>query len=224
MGANIKAALAQGCLLTDMMRRPHDGEPEFYRTSLKHVASLILEEHYTARCPGDPMHVFVWAYGNEVVAAATFTSPVNKFFGKGAVELSRLVRRPSFTLPLSRFIALCLGWLKRNTDLAYCLSYADSTAGHCGTVYQASNFIFVAESKGNTMWRDAAGKLVSGRSFDQRSAGNKAGWERVRSGRKFLYVYPLRERRAKLLARFGWTPLLYPKKTPGGEAGGSCML
>lgn len=215
MAANIQAALLQPSLLDEMQRSPHEGEPQFYRSTLKHVASLILAEHYTRRCPGDPMHVFVWAYGNEVVATAVFTSPINRYFGKGAVELSRLVRRPDFGQPLSRFIAMCLRWLKRHTELAYCLSYADSTAGHCGFIYQACNFLYVAESQGNTMWRGPDGGLVSGRSFDQRAEANRQGWERVRSGRKFLYVYPLNNSRKALLERFGWEPLPYPKEVAG---------
>lgn len=190
------------------------GEPSFERGKLADAMPLILEHHYTRRRTADPMHVFLWRYGDETVAAAVFTSPVNRYFGKGAVELARLVRIPEFTLPLSRFVSLCLRWLKANTDLLYCLSYADTTVGHVGTIYQALNFIHVARSKGNAQYRhEVTGKIVSGRSFDQHAVGNKAGWTRLRTGEKLLYVYPLNERRQKLLDRFGWSPLPYPKET-----------
>lgn len=173
---------------------------------------LILAHHYTRRRTADPMHVFLWKDADRTVAAAVFTSPVNRYFGKGAVELARLVRVPELARPLTQFLSLCLRWLKQHTDLRFCLSYADTTVGHHGGIYQAANFLYVADSKGNTQYRNVAdGRIVSGRSFDQHAAGNKDGWERLRTGKKHLYVYPLREKRNALLRRFGWTPLPFPK-------------
>ncbi len=173
---------------------------------------LIEKYHYTRRRTADPMHVFLWQHEGETQAVAVFTSPVNRYFGKGAIELARLVRLPNFTLPLTAFLSRCLRWLKAHTDLLFCLSYAAPTVGHHGGVYQAANFSYVADSKGNTQYRhDETGRVVSGRSFDQHAAGNKAGWTRLRTGKKHLYVYPLAERRASLFARFGWSALPYPK-------------
>ena len=112
---------------------------------------------------------------------------------------------------MSQFLSLCIRQLKQDDRLAFLLSYADTAVGHHGGVYQASNFIYVGESKGNVQYRhDETGKIISGRSFDQHAAGNKAGWTRLRTGRKHLYVYPLRERRKALLERFGWSSLPYP--------------
>jgi hypothetical protein len=173
---------------------------------------LIEKHHYTRRRTADPMHVFLWQHAGETKAVAVFTSPVNRYFGKGAVELARLVRLPDFRLPLTAFISRCLRWLKANTDLLFCLSYADTTVGHHGGIYQAANFTYVADSKGNTQYRhDESGRIVSGRSFDQHAADNKTGWTRLRTGKKHLYVYPLAEKRTRLLARFGWSPRAYPK-------------
>ena len=41
----------------------------------------------------------------------------------------------------SYFIGNTLRWLKRNTDIKRVVSYADTTYGHNGTIYKASNFI-----------------------------------------------------------------------------------
>lgn len=188
-------------------------EPVLVKGKLADAMPLVLQHHYLHRRTADPMHVFLWQYSDMTVATAVFTSPANRYFGKGAIELSRLVRLPVLEVPMSLFIARCLEWLRRETDLAFCLSYADTTAGHVGTVYQASNFIYVAKSKGNVQYRnDTDDRIVSGRSFDQHAAGNKEGWTRLRTGAKHLYVMPLRERRKKLLNRFGWQALPYPKK------------
>jgi len=197
------------------MTRKTKGDPRtlvFRKGTFREALPLVLEHHYTHRRTADPMHVFLWERAGEIKAAAIFTSPVNRYFGKGAVELARLVRLPDLVEPLTAFVAQCLRWLKRNTDLKFCLSYADTTVGHHGGVYQAANFLYVADSKGNTQYRNLAdGRIVSGRSFDQHAADNKEGWERLRTGKKHLYVYPLSEKRGSLLARFGWVALPYPK-------------
>src|SRR5688500_3901967 len=125
---------------------------------------LVMAHHYSRRRTADPMHVFLWQRDGATEAAAIFTSPANRYFGKGAIELSRLVRIPELSDQLSRFVALCLRELKKDPRLAFCLSYADTTVGHFGTVYQASNFIDVAKSKGNVQYRnDTDGRIVSGR-------------------------------------------------------------
>jgi hypothetical protein len=203
-------AARQGSLLDEMMRAPWEGEPEFALGTLEEAMPLVMAHHYTARRTADPMHVFLWRYGNEPVAAAIFCAPANRYFNPRSVELSRLVRLPSFDRQLSRFVAMCLRWLRRNTDLNFCLSYADTTVGHCGLIYQACNFTFVARSKGNVQWRHKeSGKIVSGRSFDQQTI--KAGWERLRTGEKLLYIFPLAERRESILTRYGWEPLPFIK-------------
>lgn len=218
MGDRFARAMAQPSLLDDMMRRPHEGEPDFGLGTLEEAMPLILKHHYTARRTADPMFVFMWRYGNEPVAAAVFAAPANRYFNPGAVELARLVRVPDLTVQLSRFVAKCLRWLRRNTELRYCLSYADTTVGHAGVIYQALNFTHVARSSGNVQYRhDQTGKVVSGRSFDQQR--ERSGWTRLRTGEKLLYVYPLNETRASLLARYGWTPLPHPKPaTAAGRA------
>lgn len=152
----------------------------------------------------------------EPMAAIVYTAPINRYFGDQAVELARLVRRPEVTQPISEFVAWSLRWLRKNTELAYCLSYADSGAGHHGGIYQALSFDYVMLSKGHSGWRNpTTGETVSSRAFDQRRPGFQDGWQRTKSAPKFLYVKALAERRSKLLARFGWTPLPYPKPKNG---------
>lgn len=187
--------------------------------TMQEVRPLLRAHHYLGAKTADPMHCFAWReaggmFGDtgEPVAGIVYASPINRYFGAGAVELTRLVRNDELQEPLSKFVAWSLRWLKVNTDLRYVLSYADGAAGHHGGIYQALSFDFVAISEGNTRWRNpATGEIVSGRSFDQRRPEYRVGWDRIKSGQKFLYVRPLAEKRKRLLDRFGWTPLPYPK-------------
>jgi hypothetical protein len=184
----------------------------FRSGSLADAMPLIMAHHYSQRRTADPMFVFLWeTVGGEAKAAAVFTSPINRFFGKGSIELSRLVRTPDMRAPLSQFLALCMRWLRKHSPLLFCLSYAEESAGHHGGIYQAANFIHVGEATGSTMYRNSDGKVVSGRSLDQCSPAYKASFSPFRTGRKFLYVLPLNESRESLLARFGWSALPFPK-------------
>ena len=187
--------------------------------TLAEVRPLLRAHHYLGAKTADPMFCFalreeggMFGDTGEPVAAIVYASPINRYFGSGAIELTRLVRNDEVKEPLSRFVAWSLRWLKTNTDLKYCLSYADGAAGHHGGIYQALSFDFVATSKGNARWLNPeTGETVSGRSFDQRRPEYRVGWSRVKSGEKFLYIRALNERRSLLLKRFGWKPLLYPK-------------
>lgn len=46
----------------------------------------------------------------------------------------------------SFFIAKTLKWLKNNTNVEVVVSYADPNYGHVGTVYKASNFVFLGKT------------------------------------------------------------------------------
>lgn len=46
----------------------------------------------------------------------------------------------------SYFIGQMMKWLRKNTDVDLILSYADTTYGHQGTIYKATNFTLVGQS------------------------------------------------------------------------------
>jgi hypothetical protein len=178
---------------------------------------LLAAYHYRGATVADPMHVFAWKADAQgpLLAAAFFAAPVNFYFGKGAVELVRLVRVPELTAPLSQFVAETLRWLKRHTPTLYVLSYADSGQGHHGGIYRALGFTHVRVSKGHSNWRHPpTGAVCSSRAFDQRSPENKVGWVRAKGTDKYLYVKPIHEPWESLAARFGWSALPYPKPDP----------
>ena len=183
------------------------------------VRPLFDRYHYLGGNFADPIAVFadrapggLFGDTGEPIAAAVYASPANRYFGNGAVELVRLVRCPNYPRQLSQFVAWSLRWLRRNTAWRFCISYADTGAGHHGGIYQALGFVFVGESKGHAYWEHpATGGRCSARSFDQRRPALRAGWQRRAGTKKYLYVQPLKEQRRDLLRRFGWTALPYPK-------------
>ena len=208
-------------VVTDMP----DATLQMTGATVDEIWPLVRNHHYSKRRTADPMFCFAWrqpgglfGHTGEPLAGIIYTAPVNRYFGTGAIELARLVRKPELAEPLSSFIAWSLRWLRANTDLRYCLSYADAGAGHHGGIYQACNFTYVRQTYGNRFYQnDQTGEIVSGRSFDQRRAAYKAGWRAFKTAPKYLYVFPLNEPHDELLDRFRWHAFPYPKPGRGDQ-------
>lgn len=104
----------------------------------------LIEDHYLRRKP--PMSdTFEWMLGNRVVAVMTTGTPASRHMQLGALpddpgsvtELNRLWiadDMPHGTA--SWFLSKCLSQMPPRVVL----SYADTAAGHDGTVYRAANF------------------------------------------------------------------------------------
>lgn len=194
---------------------------------------LVLNHHYAKRRCADPTAIFVMRRDDyEPIACAIFAAPANKYFGRYAVELVRLVRTPEYTAPLSGFISKCLAELKKQKRFFYCLAYADTDASHHGGIYQACSFAYIGLSKGHTMYRtsptiDLFGivgeRTVSARSRDQSTTETKATMRSFKTGPKHLYVKGLLCPTAHVIARLGRVKLPYPKPAlqapiyPGGR-------
>lgn len=193
---------------------PLADEPlRFQRIAMKHVQALLVDGHYLHSLPGDPVFTFAWFLGMNPVACATFSSPANRYFGPGSLELTRLVRSDACQAPLTSFLAQCVRVIRADERrFKLLVSYADSSAGHHGGIYQAFNGIHVAASSGHGQWKHReTGKIVSERSMSQSALARTTEYERVRTGMKYLYAWPLHEGRKALLQRFGWEALPYPK-------------
>ncbi len=87
-------------------------------------------------------------YGKMAMANQWKKYAVNENSDQSSViELRRLVLIDD-TLKNSEsfFIAKTLKWLKKNTNVEVIISYADPNYGHVGTVYKASNFVFLGKT------------------------------------------------------------------------------
>lgn len=73
----------------------------------------------------------------------------------------------------SRVLGIVLRDLRRTTDWKLLLSYADPAAGHVGTIYQATGWIYLGETAGETYVRLADGRLHHPRSVYSRYGSNR---------------------------------------------------
>jgi hypothetical protein len=130
----------------------------FTTAKLRDISLFVGMNHYSHTHPGGVDYCFAATSGFRVVGAAMFGYIAGN--PKAMVvcnevddhhryrELMRLV----FTDECgknseSMFIGFCLRWLKRNTELAAIVSFADPRYGHCGTVYQATNWLYTGIQK-----------------------------------------------------------------------------
>lgn len=124
------------------------------------VKPWILQRHYARRMCSISFSFGLYD-GNELVGVCTFGSPASPFLCKGVcgehnkdyvIELNRLIvdeRRSENTL--SWFVSKCL----KSLPPRIVVSYADTSKGHHGYIYQATNWLYT----GLTMARKERGDV-----------------------------------------------------------------
>ena len=106
---------------------------------------LVRDFHYSRRMPSNIQHCYAVRgvgglfgdYG-EVHAVAMFCIPPTRW-AEDVLELSRLVRAPSFAGGLSKLLSFSAKRLRANGH-ALLVSFADRTQKHFGGVYQAASW------------------------------------------------------------------------------------
>lgn len=107
----------------------------------------LVRAHYLHKWPGVVVSTLALMDGHLPIGAIIFSLPtlqISKRYGGQVVwELARLFitdTTPKNTE--SWFISRAVKWVQRNHPEVHLLvSYADPSAGHCGTIYRASNWI-----------------------------------------------------------------------------------
>jgi hypothetical protein len=153
-------------------------------------------------------------------AVAIYSPPVASHFKSIAdfrpIELARLWQADDADRPLSQFLAASLRWLRQlGPDLDCVFSYADpaqkngrTKRPHNGTIYQATNFAYVGESRATDSWRTPKGETVSAavcyRRFKTKSREKiqqlNPKWKLLTGEPKRLYVYGLQKTPAEVMA------------------------
>lgn len=190
---------------------------------------LVRDYHYSKRMPSAIQHCFAWRrpgglFGDagDIVAAIIYGIGINNNWPNDALELQRLVRIPEANVNLTELIAFSIKWLKKNKSWDFVYSYADSTQGHHGGVYQAANFYFIYESLAKTdgYINVETGETIHGRSLRHNNPFTRKllkylkespQWMPRRLEKKYCYVYPLRRRFKQISKERGWQQLPFPK-------------
>ena len=142
---------------------------------------IIVLHHYLRTFPGGTVMAFGVFVGLRLLGALVLgVGPVNAHrliagaSPQDCIALTRLWL--SDELPPnaeSRVIGIVMRNLRRHTDLKFVVSYADPAAGHVGTIYQASNWLYVGQSQATPLYSLAGQAPRHSRSSSQ-SFGTRA--------------------------------------------------
>jgi hypothetical protein len=137
------------------------------------VKRLIEREHYLHSLPGGTKIAFGIYFGKNLSGAVSLgVGPTNAHcLVRGAVPDNSLTLTRlwlSSDLPRnseSRVIGIIIKALCRHTDLKFLVSYADPSAGHIGTIYQACGWLYTGLSTSMPLYKTHDGKLHHSRSL-----------------------------------------------------------
>lgn len=145
------------------------------------VHPLMVEHHYLHSMPTAPRRCYGVFLDGGLLGGVVFTSGTRHGHRllaaadpQSVATLARLWL--SDDLPAnseSRVLGIVLRDLRRTTDWKLLLSYANPAAGHVGTIYQATGWIYLGETAGETYVRLADGRLHHPRSVYSRYGSNR---------------------------------------------------
>jgi len=167
----------------------------------KLTKDFIRKNHYTRTCHNGPMGWGLFR-GKELVGVCAFATPCSEavrasLFGEDhkdrVTELHRLFTFDD--LPSNAgtwFIARALrGLIQYRPKIRGIISFADTTEGHTGAIYKASNFTQYGFTGSSTFYRDKDGRLrhprQSGVNITKEHA-NEMGWTPEKRGAKARFV------------------------------------
>ena len=181
----------------------------------------FLRKHYAHRMP--PISYSFGLYNNnELVGVCSFgdcggsTNSHTLIDGYKVNELNRLIVNEGLEKnSLSYFVSHCLKLLPKPMAI---ISYSDISMGHHGYIYQATNWTYTGQTKGDYEF------IKSGRQYHRKSiydllgTGNienaiKNGYEVIRGTAKHRYFYFLGNKRQKkeMIELLKYSKCTYPK-------------
>lgn len=195
---------------------------------------FIRQHHYSKGCHNGPMTWGLFS-DKELIGVCAFATPNSEnvrasVFGpeykNHVTELHRLVILDvTPTNTESWFISRALKGLKKERPHIWAvLSFADSTEGHIGTIYQATNALYCGMTSRARFYRDQDGRLRHPRQNGVNITREEAalrGWTSEMRESKHRYLWIMgdgklhtRSLRGKILL----TPQEYPKAGRAEEA------
>jgi hypothetical protein len=195
------------------------------RIPAKTAKEYIHKNHYTHGSSGGPSPCYGLFDGESLIGVLMFATPISEdvrkcVFGPEhkdrVTELHRLHiidGTPKNTE--SFFIAECLRRVVVDRPQTRAVvSFADSTMGHRGTIYRATNALFYGMVRPSKSYITPEGRLRPEKIDGIHVKGEALGWVAVKRGEKYRYVWIVGDRRE----RKKYAPLLrlvtkpYPKE------------
>lgn len=171
----------------------------------KSAKDYIIKHHYSHGCHNAPSPCYGLFDSINLIGVLMFATPCSEnvrssVFGEEhkdrVIELHRLhILDVTPKNTESWFISRCLELLKQDKpQIRAVISFADTTVGHEGTIYKASNFYSVGSTSPAVFYEDCNGRLrhprQCGKNVTKEFIKN-AGWKPVKRNSKNRYIYIL---------------------------------
>ena len=182
----------------------------------------LLKKHYAKRIP-NITNAFGLFSGSDLIGVVTYGIPPSPALCMGVcgeehsskvVELNRLCLQYNDKNQSSFLISQSLKMLPKPKIV---VSYADTSLGHVGYVYQATNFLYTGLSARRTEWRiigsNLHSKTITEQSTLEERTSNPDKYEVVERPQKHRYIYITGSKKdRKLLTKcLNYKELPYPK-------------
>jgi len=195
----------------------------------KVAKDYIRENHYSRSCHNGPSPCYGLFLEDQgvLIGALCFATPCSEnvrssVFGpeykNNVTELHRLyidddpLGEPTPKGTESWFISRCLKRLKKDKPQIWAvLTFADSTEGHTGVIYKATNALFCGMTSKATFYLDSEGRLRHPRQNGvniKSDVAKERGWTPVKRFSKSRYLYLLpdskgHKKELKRLCKYG---------------------
>lgn len=117
----------------------------------------------------------------------------------------------------SYLIGQSFRWMRDNRpDIRILLSYADSSVGHVGTIYQATNWVYTGASTNDMVYRLDSGEVIHARSAHRKPLP-PGKWVPVPAKHRYVNFLGGRTERRRLRRSLRWDVLPYPKSNNAAE-------
>lgn len=174
------------------------------RIDMKVAKEYICKNHYTHGCHNAPNPCYGLFDGDALIGVLMFAQPCSEnvrssIWGKEnkerVIELHRLhILDVTPKNTESWFISQCFKLLSSDKpQVKGIISFADSTEGHEGIIYKATNFYYIGKTGNATFYRDKEGRLRHPRQNSINISKEEAlsrGWtiERRKAKNRYLYI------------------------------------
>ena len=175
-----------------------------YKLDCETAKEYIIANHYSHGCHNGPYPCYGLIESGKVIGCLMFAVPCSEavrasIFGEEmkdtVIELHRLhILDCTPKNTESWFISRCLKLLKKDCPkIKAVISFSDSTEGHTGIIYQATNFYFIGKTGSAVFYRDNTGRLHHPRQNGvniTREMAEEKGWvpEIRASKNRYLYI------------------------------------
>lgn len=184
---------------------------EVKRISCGVAKEYIRKNHYSHGCHNGPSPCYGLFDNDNLIGVLMFATPCSEnvrasIFGSDykdwVTELHRLhIMDCTPKNTESWFISRCLKLLKKDKpEIRAVISFADSTEGHNGTIYQATNAYRLGTTGSAIFYIDETGRLRHPRQCGVNISKEEAqarGWVAVKRGAKNRYLYILAENKVE---------------------------